>query len=246
MSYNIRVGTFNPLGPEGIARVIERQRPAIVGMQEVDVGRYRTGGIDQPRWLAERLGMLAAFGASEEYAEPNLPAGSGQYGNALLSRFPIVATAVQRLPKGKPADEQRTVLAAALATDEGPLTAFVTHWGLDAAQRAAQAAATVGFVQGWRPGTPALLLGDFNAAPDAAEIAAVRAALADAWELAGVPLAARRSFPSGPAGSARPDGWVGAIDYIFVSADWSVEEIAVLPDDGRASDHNPVTATLRH
>lgn len=245
MSYNIRVGTFNPLGLEGIARLIERHAPDIVGLQEVDVGRYRTGGIDQPRWLAARLGMQAAFGPSEESPEANLPGGVGQYGNALLSRFPIAASEVHRLPKGQPADEQRTILAAALDSEEGPLRAFVTHWGLDSTQRAAQAAATVAFVRAWRPGSPAVLVGDFNAAPDSAEIASVRAALADAWELAGAPLEARRSFPSGPAGSARPDGWSGAIDYVFASAGWAVEQIAVIHDEGRASDHNPVLATLR-
>jgi endonuclease/exonuclease/phosphatase family metal-dependent hydrolase len=245
LTYNIRIGTFNPHGLEGVARLIERCRPDIVGLQEVNVQRYRTGPVDQPRWLAERLGLHSAFGASEEFAEPNLPAQVGFYGNALLSRFPIQTSAVQRLPKGAPTDEQRTILAAALATEDGPLQAFVTHWGLDQVQRAAQAEATVAFIRAWRPGPPAVLLGDFNAAPDSAEIATVRAALADAWERAAVPLDQRRSFPSGPAGSTTPTGWAGAIDYIFVSAGWTVEQTEVVHDAGRASDHNPVLASLR-
>lgn len=245
MTYNIRGGTFNPLGLEGIARLIERHAPDVVGLQEVDVGRYRTGGVDQPRWLAERLGLQAAFGPSEQYAERNVPAQVGFYGNALLSRFPITASDVHRRPKGQPTDEQRTILACALETNDGPLRAFVTHWGLDPVQRAAQAAATIAFVGVWRPRTPAVLLGDFNAAPDSPKTATVRAVLGDVWDLAAVPLDDRRSFPSGPAGSTTPDGWAGAIDYVFVGAGWTVERIAVVHDEGRASDHNPVLAMLR-
>jgi len=245
MTYNIRVGTFNPLGLEGIARLIGRCQPDIVGLQEVNVQRHRTGPVDQPRWLAERVGLQSAFGPSEQFEEHSLPAQVGFYGNALLSRFPIQASEVRRLPKAQPIDEQRTILGVALETEQGPLNAFVTHWGLDPVQRAAQAAATVEFVSSWRPGAPAILLGDFNAAPDSAEIATVRGALSDAWVLAVVPLDQRHSFPSGPAGATMPAGWSGAIDYVFVSAGWAVEQIAVVRDEERASDHNPVLATLR-
>jgi endonuclease/exonuclease/phosphatase family metal-dependent hydrolase len=245
MTYNIRIGTFNPLGLEGVARLIERHRPDVVGLQEVNVQRHRTGPVDQPGWLAARLGCQSAFGPSEAFEEKQLPAQVGYYGNALLTRFPVLVSEVQRLPKAKPSDEQRTIIGVALATEQGPLNAFVTHWGLDPVQRAAQAEATAAFVRTWRPGPPAILMGDFNAAPDSTEIATVRGALSDAWELAGVPIGQRSSFPSGPAGSTMPGGWAGAIDYVFVSAGWSVEQIAVIHDEERASDHNPVLATLR-
>ena len=245
LTYNVRLGTFNPLGLEGVARLIERLRPDIVGLQEVNVHRYGTGPVDQPRSLARRLRMESAFAAALEFPEKNIPGQVGYYGVAALSRFPLARSEIHRLPKAAAANEQRVVLAASLQTPAGPLGLFVTHWGLDPSERAAQAEATSAFCRSWWPEGPALLLGDFNAFPESPEIATVRAAFVDAWELAAVPRERRVSFPSGPASGTTPDGWSGAIDYVFVSPGVAVERIEVIHDEGRASDHNPVLATLR-
>ena len=246
MTYNVRSGTFNPLGLEGIARVIERHRPDVVGLQEINVDRYATGPYDQPRWLGDRLGMVSAFGASVQSYEKNVPSRRGYYGNALLSRFPIRAYDVCRLPRPSQELEQRTVLGVSLETPDGAaVNVFVTHWGLDPAERRLQADATIAYVEAWRPGPPVVLLGDFNAPPDAPEIATVRRLLDDAWEAAAVPLDRRITFPSGPPGSTTPDGWSGAIDYVFVSRGVGIDRIEVAHDVGRASDHQPVVGRFR-
>ena len=84
LSFNIHSG----LGPHGldleqIAREIESWDADVVLMQEVDRSRHHSGGIDQPAWFADRLGMEWSYG-------PNESPGNGQIGNATLSRFPIV------------------------------------------------------------------------------------------------------------------------------------------------------------
>lgn len=246
VTYNIRGGTFNPLGLEGIARALERQRPDAVGLQEINVDRYATGPVDQPRWLGDRLGMDSAFGASMEFVEKNVAGQRGYYGNALLSRFPVRASDVCLLPRPSPDLEQRSVLGVSLATPDGAaVNVFVTHWGLDAEERRLQADATISYVESWRPGSPCILVGDFNALPDSPEIAAIRRAMADSWEAASVPPGRRVTFPSGPPGATTPDGWSGAIDYVFAGGGIGIERIEVAYDHARASDHQPVVARLR-
>lgn len=246
MTYNIRGGTFNPLGLEGVARVIERHHPDVVGLQEINVDRYATGPVDQPRWLGDRLGMDRAFGASMEFFEKNVASQRGYYGNALLSRFPIRVSDVCLLPRPGEGVERRTVLGASLATPDGAaVSVFVTHWGLDPGERLRQADATLSYIESWRPGVPSMLVGDLNAPPDSPEIAAIRRTLSDAWEATTVARDQRVTFPSGPPGSTTPDGWSGAIDYIFAGRGIRVERIDVAHDHGRASDHQPVVARLR-
>ena len=61
-TYNVHrcLGTDRRLDVGRIAEVIAAEEPDIVALQEVDVGRARTGGVDQAHRIAERLGMTAA------------------------------------------------------------------------------------------------------------------------------------------------------------------------------------------
>src|SRR4051812_37331326 len=88
MSYNIMTGSYGAYGLEGIARIIEKYQPDIVGLQEVFSGRRPIDWLNQPRWLGERLGMEWAFGAAEKAVMYHDKI--REYGNALLSRFPLV------------------------------------------------------------------------------------------------------------------------------------------------------------
>ena len=68
-----------------IAKVINDQKPDLVGLQEVDRGVERTQHIDEIAELAKLTKMDYAFAF-------NLPYQGGQYGVAILSRFRILAT----------------------------------------------------------------------------------------------------------------------------------------------------------
>lgn len=276
LTYNIKAGRFHPDGLEAVARCIEAMAPDIVALQEVDRGAARSEGVDQPTWLGERLGLGSAFGCSFI-----LPDG-GEYGNALLSRWPISAVETVALPQ--PADdaqpwvrwlrpglrpireserawrlagqlgiasalrrfypwrEPRTILRATIATPGASLAVLVTHWGLQAAERAAQAEATLAAITGVRG--PLVLAGDFNAEPDSAEIQHLRTRLVDVAHTVGLTGEARLTFPSGPTGARTADGWAEAIDYVFTRGLAPVV-VGVIADTTRASDHQPLLAELR-
>ncbi|MBI5956419.1 MAG: endonuclease/exonuclease/phosphatase family protein [Chloroflexi bacterium] len=252
MTYNIRAGTYSPEGLEAVARVIAGQGPDLVGLQEVDVGRQRSGFVHQARWLGQRLGMSWTFGAATESQEGEGP--RGQFGNALLSRYPIVANRCRSLFRpdysnqpGLPEwySEQRSVIGAAVAAGSAPLWACVTHLGLTPDQRWQQVQEVSTFGQEGPAGALTLILGDLNALPDSLEMGYLQRYWRDACEVAGLAASTRQTFPSGPMGSATGDGWSGAIDYILVGPGLQVQNAWVVHDETRASDHNPLVARLR-
>lgn len=86
----VRIGTYNIHGGynefyfwdlEMMARTIEFSGAGVVLLQEVEAGRMTSFGVDQPLWLARRLGMDVRF----------LPTNEGLQGLAVLSRLEIVA-----------------------------------------------------------------------------------------------------------------------------------------------------------
>src|SRR6266550_6259472 len=86
MTYNIHVGVGmdKRLDLQRIADVINEQHPDLVGLQEVDRGVKRTEGKDEIAELAKLTSMNYAFAHNLDYQ-------GGQYGVAILSRFPISA-----------------------------------------------------------------------------------------------------------------------------------------------------------
>jgi endonuclease/exonuclease/phosphatase family metal-dependent hydrolase len=239
------VGAYGAYGLEGIARIVETHKPDIVGLQEVNSGRRPSDWLNQSKWLGERLNMEWAFGPAEKnvmYHEK-----TREYGNALISRFPIDRLEVRLLPG--PSDEPnlntrqpRAVLATILDLGEFQLNVFVTHWGLTIEQRVMQARETAEIAQGWHPENPAILVGDLNALPDSAEIAILREQFGDA--LATIPEEKRYTYPSGAEGTRTPNGWYGAIDYIFTVRGSKPLQAQIIFDETLASDHNPIMAKV--
>src|SRR5437870_4170655 len=87
MTYNIHVGVGmdKQLDLQRIADVINHEHPDLVGLQEVDRGVKRTEGVDEIAELARMTQMQYAFAHNLDYQ-------GGQYGVAILSRFPILKT----------------------------------------------------------------------------------------------------------------------------------------------------------
>ena len=231
LSYNLHFG-FDVRGwsdLEGVARAIEATGAEVVGLQEVSRGWYVNGSTDMLGWLQRRLRMPHArfAGASDAI-----------WGNAVLSRYPIVGGEVVRLPReGVPL--ARNALRVGIDLGSGRrLDVVVTHLhhteGPDGTRvRLAQLPRLLELAAG-RPGT--LLLGDFNAEPASAEIALVRAAgLTDAFAAGGGGRADELTWPSD-----RPDR---RIDYLWLSPDLAASEFAAT--DGTASDHRGVAVTVR-
>ncbi len=184
----LRVATLNLWGRQGpweARRAVVRAALAeleldALGLQEVlrfDAAAAPGAGgetSDQALELADGLGLHAAFGAA-------LDLGFGySFGNAILSRFAIGKVETVGLP-GAPGAEPRALVAAVLHAPFGPLLFCSTHlaWRFDeGALRCRQVVAVAQAVDRMHAeaaaGFPAIVVGDFNAEPDADEIRFLR------------------------------------------------------------------------
>jgi endonuclease/exonuclease/phosphatase family metal-dependent hydrolase len=142
MTYNIHSGrgADRKVDLERTAAVIAGYAPDVVALQEVDVGRARSGGADQPAELGARLGMDARFVAWVED-------GDERYGIATLSRWPIADTRTLQLPS-RPDTEPRGALRVWLRWPGRDTTVEIvnTHLSTQGVDRGEQAAALAGAI----------------------------------------------------------------------------------------------------
>ena len=233
--YNVHAGK-DAAGTDNLERVAElvRQTGAeLVLLQELDRGTQRSGRVDQPARLAALTGMHAAFGKTLSYQ-------GGEYGVALLSRWPVSADTLLLLDppevRADPAFEPRGVLRARIVRPGAALYALSTH--LDAsredAHRRREVAALLEVAGRLRrSGATVLLGGDFNATPESAVIAEVlRAGWRDAWTECG-----RGEGFTFPAGAP-----VKRIDYLFLPPGTGCRTAEVV--GGEVSDHRGVLFVL--
>lgn len=93
MTYNVHscVGRDGKTSPLRIAEVIAQHGSDIVALQELDVGLVRSQQADQAQMIAQQLNMHYHF-------HPSLQMEKGQYGNAILSRYPMRLQKAAGLP----------------------------------------------------------------------------------------------------------------------------------------------------
>jgi len=231
LSYNTHhgEGVDGRLDLERIAGVIRAANPDLVALQEVDRHARRTGGIDQTETYARTTGMHAWFGAA-------MPFQGGEYGQALLSRWPLQQPAVIRLP-GSEGREPRIVVTARI---DIPRLGYIRFGGLhfdaggEDADRWEQAGALLRELG--KESVPTLLAGDFNATPESRVMRRLLAPSSGWVDTAG-PWAA----PTIPAHSPR-----SRIDYVLAAPPgaWQALESKVIPES-EASDHRPLLVEVR-
>jgi endonuclease/exonuclease/phosphatase family metal-dependent hydrolase len=244
MSFNICHG----LGIDGRQRlertidVIRASGADLVGLQEVD-RRFgdRSGWEDQPAKLAEALGMFYAYGANlDEDPAPGSGGSRRQYGNAVLSRFPITYSRNHPLPQVVVQgawNEKRGLLETHVQIEGTTVRFFNTHLGLTKAERNVQVEVLIDLYR--QGGSRCICTGDFNAEPGSPELEPLRRTFRDAYAEAHGGRHAGTFLSS--AGGAPPKP-VQCIDYVFCSPDFRVTGAATL--DTRVSDHLPLTANL--
>ena len=182
LSYNIRhaLGLDGRVAPERIAAVIADLAPDVVALQEVDVGRARTGGHDQAAVIARALRM-------DHHFHPALHAEGERYGDAILTPHPARLVRAGALP-GHPRRlglEPRGALWVEVALGGRRLQVLNTHLGLTGGERLAQVEALLGPDWLGNPACrePAVLLGDLNATPWSRSYRRLAGRLADARRL---------------------------------------------------------------
>ena len=218
MTFNIQEGFSNEniWSLEETARTIEAYDPDIVVLQEITRGWLVMSSSDEVHWLADRLEMNSAYAGNSH---------DGLWGNAILSRLPIVST--DSVVYSTTNNLRRGAVAIEVETEQGNLVVIDTH--LDNPKeaidvRTEQIAELLAF---WDGDTPAIIAGDFNADPGSPE-----------WQA----IIDAGFVDSGSAGSETTSEDERRIDYIFVTPDLQIENYTV--PDVWTSDHRPVVVDI--
>lgn len=169
MTYNIHIG--NPpskpgiIDVEAIIKTIKAEDPDLIALQEVDVNTLRSGKINQADIIAGKLGMNFFFAKAIDHD-------GGDYGVALLSKFPISETKIYRLTTvAGSGGEPRVLATARIRLKNGKYIRFgATH--LDHLKNPVNREAQIEEInkRGIKEKLPFIIAGDLNAVPESAEI----------------------------------------------------------------------------
>jgi beta-lactamase class A len=225
MTYNIHhgEGVDGRLDLARIADVIRAQNVDLVALQEVDKGTERTGRRDFPAELAALTGMTCVFGK-------NIDLQGGEYGNAVLSRFPIKRwwkSPLRMLHDG----EQRGALQVVVDVRGRELLFVSTHLDHrgDDAERVDSVAQIRGIIAG-SGSLPIVIGGDFNDTPGSRMYAGMADLFEDPWATAG----------SGSGFTIPSVAPTKRIDYLWIRKGSGLVPTGMLVPATQASDHLPV------
>lgn len=228
MTYNIHVGVGmdKKLDLQRIADVINGEHPDLVGVQEVDRGVKRTEGKDEIAELARLTSMNFAFAHNLDYQ-------GGQYGVAILSRFPIKTIDHRKYENLREA-ERRGMIRVEVEI-AGRLINFVTtHLDYQHEDgRVFEAEQLLRFLEGVKG--PLIVVGDFNDEPSGSAYKLMLTRFQDAW------TGAKSKEPGLTYPADQP---AKRIDYLFTRKSDRIRVKKVGVPGTLASDHLPVVADL--
>lgn len=220
-SYNIHhgKGMDGKLDLDRIAAILKGMDADMIALQEVDKGCARSGGVDQAKYLAEKLKMHFVYGKA-------INLGEGEYGQAVLSKHPIKSSLVHLLPsKG----EQRIVLETRVMIDEVEIPFCSVH--LDHKSEEVRVGQAKAFLEKVAKYPRLILCGDFNAGVDS--------------ETMGLFKKTMVVIPKAKVESTRFDG-SGPVDIDFCVVRLAgVKGLTKVLDEKVASDHKPIVTTLK-
>jgi endonuclease/exonuclease/phosphatase family metal-dependent hydrolase len=231
MSYNIHIG--NPpskpgvIDMEAIIKVIKTEDPDLIALQEVDVNTVRSGKINQADIIARKLGMNFFFAKAIDHD-------GGDYGVALLSKYPISETKIHRLTTVVGSGgEPRVIATARIELKNGKYIRFgATH--LDHLRNPVNREIQIEEINaiGLEEKLPFIIAGDLNAVTESAAIQKLDQVFT---------RTCNQCEPTFPV--IKPDR---AIDFIaFKKTDFFNVISHRVVQEHYASDHLPVVALLR-
>ncbi|MFO6495726.1 MULTISPECIES: endonuclease/exonuclease/phosphatase family protein [Bacillus] len=234
MTFNIHhgKGSDKRLDLERIAQVIAESDADIVGLNEVDQHfSKRSHYEDQIGWLASQLKMHHAFSPSLSLSTgPSTP--KRRYGNALLTRFPIVQQQHHLFNLIAGLIEGRSLLEADVEIGGRILRIFVTHLSLNPFLHRKQTDFLLQRIR--KREQPAVVMGDFNMKPHSRDWNKITGELRDVWKEAGDGQGS--TYPS-----HRPNK---RLDYLFISPSLHASAAEVAANDPAASDHLPLLGRI--
>ena len=227
LSYNIHhaEGVDGKLDVPRIAQVILSVDPDLVALQEVDKNTIRTGKVNQDIELSRLTKMNSVFGS-------NITFQGGQYGNAILSKFPIIKNKNFLLPNVDSGEQRGLLQSQIQISNKENVLFFSTH--LDHRRsdtERLESAKAMNQIIGLDNKSPAILAGDFNDVPDSPTLKE----LGKVWLRSNKKIL--RTIPA-----SKPSR---QIDYIFVQPKerWKIIESQVLDED-IASDHRAIFSII--
>lgn len=234
MTFNIHHGRGidGKLDLNRIAEIIEESEADLISLNEVD--RFfskRSNHMDQVFWLADHLNMNHAFG-------PTLTLKSKgsmmlrQYGNTILSRYPIISATNHPLDFYSGIIEGRSLLEINILIHTHPLKMYATHLSLNPLLHKKQTEFIINKIVD--DDLPVILAGDFNMRPGSKGWRRITGHLADICH-------ASDESPCYTFPSSRPKV---QLDYIFASRNLHITSVEVINKIPSASDHLPLKATL--
>ena len=226
MTYNIASG-HNLAKKRNIAyaaSVINEVQPDFVTLNEV-----RSHTSDVPYCQATELGRLCGyypvFGKSIDIS-------NGDYGNAFLTRRPLIESEVIHIPDRKSDEkvyfEHRSILRCVLDVDGKRVTVLGTHFGLAKVEQESAVETMLSVIT--KEINSVIVMGDLNLTPDNERLAPLFEALHDTADRQD----SIKTFPSD-----KPEI---KIDYILHTD--SIRTLSVFSMDTQCSDHRPLIAEL--
>lgn len=234
-TYNIHKGVQG-IGPRrrleihNLGHAVEQFDADIVCLQEVRK-LYRRGAQQFTRWPEEEQAAYLAPEGYEAVYRTNARTTHGEHGNALLSRWPVLAHQHEDMSDHR--FEQRGLLHVEVIVNGTPIHVVVVHLGLVPASRVRQTAQLLRFIEREVPSdAPVLVAGDFNDWGDRLRRAMAQEGL---HRFAGAPV------PTYPARLP-----IAQLDHVYARG---LSPVSLQVPSGRAwwrmSDHLPVIAEFR-
>jgi len=157
-----------------ILRELQALQPDAIALQEVIQKPHVR---NQAAWLARRLGYDYQFVSTDP------PGRLKRYGNALLTRRPVLARGERLLA---PLTDYRTVAHLRIDVDGQPVNVYATHLNERSDERgsrirAEQVADLLTFIATTSGDAPVVIAGDFNALVDASDLSALRQRYGDSY-----------------------------------------------------------------
>lgn len=230
MTYNVHScrGLDGEWAPDRVAAIIAQYDPDVVALQEVDVQRPRSRHVDQAQQIAQILNMHYHFHPSYTLEEE-------QYGNVLLSRYPIHVVKSGALP-GRRRLEPRSAIWGQIEYGEQSIQLVATHLGLRPGERLQQVRTLLGaeWLGDGQCQHPIIFCGDFNTFASSKVYREITRQFHDAQAVYDKPVFGLT--------------WMSLIrlDYIFMTPGIQVQQLFVPRTTltRKASDHLPLIADL--
>ncbi len=235
MSYNIG---FGQNGIENVVQVIRNSKADVIALQEVDSKwSERSSFLDQAEYLSEELGMHLFYAPIYEIADSTDFTRVRRFGLAFLSKYPFIDSINHSISRLSTQDtvNQASMMPGfpqvAIRAGRHTINLFNTHLDFrsDPWVRELQVAQMLSITD--KVSGPKILLGDFNAVPDAEVLLPIYEKFTNAE------YQAKSNLYTYPADNA-----IRQIDFITFTNHFTLDTVYVISTT--ASDHLPILARL--